>query len=283
MIKKSLTIINVVSAVVFLLCFIWVKNMEASFSITDEYFPVIDGVLLGCPIINLLTILFVGFPDNHFRKNVIFVVIYILSIVLVNIVFEQFLLFLPEMTFTLTDLNKFYVLTWIEQSPLTLQAWVFTYHILQMNVLLITMIANKIRMNYSIKQFIIDNKILLICALCTLILNNILISNKISNILENGVSNLSYLCRDNIIIIFLLLVNIYYASYSKVMKIIANIIMVITMVVFIYSLIIVILDNDSSFYLVNLFICLYIIGISLFIWGLSWIIYRFKWFMNKRQ
>ena len=277
MIKKSLTIINVVSAVVFLLCFIWVKNMGASFSITDEYFPVIDGVLLGCPIINLLTILFVGFPDNHFRKNVIFVVIYILSIVLVNIVFEQFLLFLPEMTFTLTDLNKFYVLTWIEQSPLTLQAWVFTYHILQMNVLLITMIANKIRMNYSIKQFIIDNKILLICALC------ILISNNISNILENGISNLSYLYRGNIVIIFIMLVNIYYASYSKVMKIIANIVIVITTIVCVYCLTRVILDNNSSYYLMNLFICLYIMGISSFIWVLSWLIYRFKCYMNKLQ
>ena len=277
MIKKSLTIINVVSAIVFLLCFIWVKNMEASFSITDEYFPVIDGVLLGCPIINLLTILFVGFPDNHFRKNVIFVVIYILSIVLVNIVFEQFLLFLPEMTFTLTDLNKFYFLTWIEQSPLTLQAWVFTYHILQMNVLLITMIANKIRTNYSIKQFIIDNKILLICALC------ILISNNISNILENGISKLSYLYRGNIVIIFIMLVNIYYASYSKVMNIIANIVMVITTIVCVYCLTRVILDNNSSYYFMNLFICLYIMGISSFIWGLSWLIYRFKCYMNKLQ
>lgn len=276
MIKKSLIITNVVNSIVFLLTFFLIREKEL-YLIPEVYYPLIDLIILVCPVINLLTILFVGFPDSNFRKNVIYVVLYILSIVVVNIVFRELTNWLIDLRITLAEYDKHYVITWIKETIVTLEAWLFTYHLLQMNLLLITMIVNKIRTSKSLMKFIVDNKILLICAGSIFILNNA------SYLIENGISDVSYLCRCNIIIIFLLLVNIYYASYSKVMKIIANIIMVITTVVFVYCLTRVILDNDSSYYLMNLFICGYIIGISLFIWGLSWIIYRFKWYMNKKQ
>lgn len=274
--KKSLIITNVVNAIVFLLTFFLIREKEL-YLIPEVYYPLIDLIFLICPVINLPTILFVGFPDSNLRKNVIYVVLYILSIVVVNIVFLQLTNWLINLSLTLTGYDEFYVITWIKKTIVNLTSWVLTYYILQINLLLITMIVNKIRTSKSFMKFLVDNKILLICALCIFVINNI------SYILENGISDVSYLCRCNIIIIFLLLVNIYYASYSKVMKIIANIIMLITTLDFVYFLIRVILDNDSSYYLMNLSICLYIIGISLFIWGLSWIIYRFKWYKNKRQ
>ena len=276
MIKKSLIITNVVNAIVFLLTFFLIREKEL-YLIPEVYYPLIDLIFLICPVINLLTILFVGFPDSNLRKNVIYVVLYILSIVVVNVVFRELTNWLIDLSLISTYYDEFYVITWIKKTIVNLTSWVLTYYILQMNLLLITMIVNKVRTSKSIMNYIVDNKILLICALCIFVINNI------SYILENGISDVSYLCRCNIIIIFLLLVNIYYASYSKVMKIIANIVMVMTTLDFVYFLIRVILDNDSSYYLMNLFICLYIIGISLFIWVLSWIIYRFKWYKNKRQ
>lgn len=276
MIKKSLIITNVVNSIVFLLTFFLIREKEL-YLIPEVYYPLIDLIFLVCPVINLLTILFVGFPDSNFRKNVIYVVLYILSIVVVNIVFRELTNWLIDLRLISIEYDEFYVITWIKKTIVNLTSWVLTYYILQMNLLLITMIVNKIRTSKSLMKFIVDNKILLICAGSIFILNNA------SYLIENGISDVSYLCRCNIIIIFLLLVNIYYASYSKVMKIIANIIMVITTVVFVYCLTRVILDNDSYYYLLNLFICGYIIGISLFIWGLSWIIYRFKWYMNKKQ
>ena len=276
MIKKSLIITNVVNAIVFLLTFFLIREKEL-YLIPEVYYPLIDLIFLICPVINLLTILFVGFPDSNLRKNVIYVVLYILSIVVVNVVFRELTNWLIDLSLISTYYDEFYVITWIKKTIVNLTSWVFTYHLLQMNLLLLTMIVNKIRKSMSLMDFIIDNKILLICAGSIFILNNA------SYLIENGISDISYLCRCNIIIIFLLLVNIYYASYSKVMKIIANVVMVITTLDFVYCLITVILDNDSYYYLMNLFICGYIICISLFIWGLSWLIYRFKWYMNKRQ